>query len=162
MAASSYMKPCHSKHVTVCSHGQGSFGEVKLIRRRCIIDIASRFKISMMHCVVLIVLVCWCLMETRVALPIINTRHPKDLKSPKKYKMKGNKIIMNEREECRVYCIKKYFSCFQNNGCHLKHNEHRLEKCKEEYKDCMKYSNEMMRRIEDGAFPPTSDFLDLK
>ena len=114
-------------------------------------------QISEMRCVILVVLACCCLAATQAGH--INRRRPAGFKDGIKYPMAGDKITMTEAQECRVYCVKKYFNCYEKNQCHMKKNEHRIEACKQVYKECMLYCKDMLHRIETGDFPPINDFI---
>ena len=76
--------------------------------------------------------------------------------------MDDDKIIMTETQKCRVYCLRKYYECFEKNDCYQKENKHRIEYCKKDYKECMRYSMEMMRKIELDDFIPTGEILGFR
>jgi len=105
-----------------------------------------------MRRLILVVLVGSCLMETYAGR--INTNTVRGFKDGKRYLKNGQKIIMTEMQECRVFCIKKYYNCYEKNQCALKKNEHRVKYCRKLYTDCMAYCKYMIRRMEIDDFPP--------
>ena len=111
-------------------------------------------QMPVMRCVMLVLLICCCLLETLATSGRTRHAHPRGFNDNNKYFMEGKRIIMTERQECRVHCTKEYFTCFEGKRCHMKQNEHRIEECKEEYNECMRRCLDMIRRLENDEFPP--------
>ena len=54
--------------------------------------------------------------------------------------------------EC-FHCLRKFYECYEKNGCARKANKNFSASCKREYDECIKFCNMMLKRLRTDDFP---------
>ena len=49
---------------------------------------------------------------------------------------------------CKVYCVKKYFECYEKHQCERPERKYRIQFCKEQYDECYTQCRDELRVLE--------------